>query len=463
MAYEQSMQRILLESPERRSLALAALSWIYHARRPLTISELLQALAINPAARRLSEEDRVSSNLVLDVCAGLVVLDRRSSVARFVHYSIFEYFHQESAHRRWFPSATQDIARVILAYLISENFVCNGFAVNATVESHPFLNYAAHFWGHHVEEGYHEGWDKMACEFLEEQPRAQLVARILDGDSESRLRPRRPAPMYPCSDLSVLLAARAGALETLKMLVRRGHSLACRDASGRTALHWAARGSFHQTLTLILQEVDVDAITPDGLTALHWAAKHGHVQVVVDLIRYGADPGRSAADGRTALHWAASRGHEPVVRVLLADDRVDSSCLSMNAWTALHWAACCGNPLLVVCGLDSREEASKQLFTTAKSPARERLPCVGTGTQGAKGYEETVILLLEAGVSPDFLTKRGRTAMHWAAASGCSSLVQLLRDRGAALSTTDVEGKGPWHFAVENGATSVITLLCPVA
>lgn len=61
MAYEQSMQRILLESLERRSLVLAALSWIYHARRPLTISELLQALAINPAARWLSEEDRVSS------------------------------------------------------------------------------------------------------------------------------------------------------------------------------------------------------------------------------------------------------------------------------------------------------------------------------------------------------------------------------------------------------------------
>jgi Cdc6-like AAA superfamily ATPase len=40
-AYEESMGRIEVESPERKSIAMTALSWIYHTRRLLSINELL--------------------------------------------------------------------------------------------------------------------------------------------------------------------------------------------------------------------------------------------------------------------------------------------------------------------------------------------------------------------------------------------------------------------------------------
>lgn len=42
--------------------------------------------------------------------------------------------------------------------------------------------------------------------------------------------------------------------------------------------------------------------------------------------------------GRTALSWAAERGHESVVRLLLADDRVDADLFDANGHTPIDWA-----------------------------------------------------------------------------------------------------------------------------
>ncbi|KAK0751417.1 hypothetical protein B0T18DRAFT_387548 [Schizothecium vesticola] len=427
MAYEESMLRITQEATERRSLAIAALSWIYHAERPLTVSELLQAFAIDSASPRLSDEDSVPGNLVLDVCGGLVIFDHQRDAACFAHYSVHEYFDQESTHRRWFLSARQDIARATLAFLMLEKSV----------------------------DGYHDpDWlDGIACAFLGDKSRVELVTRILDADGEPGIQLRRPAPMYPSADLGVLLAARVGALEALELLARRGHSLGCQDPSGRTALHWAARGGFHHALRPLLQAVHVDASTSDGRTALHWAAKHGRVDAVMELMRSGADPTLSAVDGRTALHWAASRGHKSIVEVLLSDTRVDAGCWSVNSWTALQWAACSGNPKMAVWGVDPQEEMQRSTLST------QRQLCMGS--EEVKGHEDTVKLLLEAGVSPNLPTKRGITAVHWAAASGHASMLQLLKGRGAVMSAVDVDGKRPWHFAVESGAKAAMTLLSP--
>ncbi|PMD49127.1 ankyrin, partial [Hyaloscypha bicolor E] len=84
-----------------------------------------------------------------------------------------------------------------------------------------------------------------------------------------------------------------------------------------------------------------------GRTPLHWAAKHGHSNVIADLLRSGANPAEQTRNGRSALHWAASRGHQSVVEILFSDDRVDAGCQSQNGWTALHWAACSGNRAVV--------------------------------------------------------------------------------------------------------------------
>jgi hypothetical protein len=57
------MGRIELESPERKTVAMTALSWIYYTKRPLSINELLHVLAVDPSASSLSEENILSVGL----------------------------------------------------------------------------------------------------------------------------------------------------------------------------------------------------------------------------------------------------------------------------------------------------------------------------------------------------------------------------------------------------------------
>lgn len=55
-----------------------------------------------------------------------------------------------------------------------------------------------------------------------------------------------------------------------------------------------------------------------GLTALHYACKHGHLNVIRMLIKYGADENARSSDGRTPLHFAASYGTKELVQEILA-------------------------------------------------------------------------------------------------------------------------------------------------
>jgi ankyrin repeat protein len=453
-AYEGSMQRVSLESRERKSIAMTTLSWIFHSQRPLSVSELLHAHAVDATDSLLKDEAVPSRNVIIDTCAGLVKFDAESDTIRFVHYSVHEYF--KATYQRWFPNARVDITRTCLAYLRLENLACDESAsregVHRLLSLYPFLKYAAQHWGSHAKDGFHRDMNGIALAFLENRPRVVLAAQLLDEVSMSE---NQAAPMFPSANLPVQLSARFGALEVMNLLLERGHEVAGADASGRTALHWAARGGFSDVVKAILRGgADPDAKTTDGRTPLHWAAKHGHPQVVVELIEHGANPAEPTADGRTALHWAASRGHRSVMEILLSDIRVHAACQSRNRWTALHWAACSGNRSVVIYGLDHHSPSSPQ------TSSREHLSMSGGEP---KGHEEVTKLLLDVGVSPQTPNKEGQTALHLAAASGNRKIVQLLLDYGADMGAQDAYGYTPWHFAVDNGAEDAIVAMFPAS
>ena len=54
-----------------------------------------------------------------------------------------------------------------------------------------------------------------------------------------------------------------------------------------------------------------------SLSPLHMAAHYGHKDVVILLLKRGADINKRNAYGRTPLHLAACGGHKGIVRVLL--------------------------------------------------------------------------------------------------------------------------------------------------
>jgi ankyrin repeat protein len=358
-AYESFMQRISLQPRELKSLAMATLSWTFHSRRPLRASELLHALAVDSYDMCYKVDNLPSKSLMIRSCAGLVVLDPENDVVRFSHYSVHEYF--KATSQQWFPHVKFELAKTCLAYLRLEELHIERYLssedLGEDTKSYPFLNYAAHYWGYHVKEGYRIQLDKYIMEILQDSSKATLIARILDNDD---VRSKRKPYMFPCGNISLQLSSRFGTLEIVNLLLQEGHEVSGVDSIGRTALHWAARGGFGQVVNLLLQfGADHDAPTIDGRTPLHWAAKHGHAEVVRELIRHGANPAAQTSDGRTPLHWASSRGHETVSKILLLDANVNAQTMSYNGWTALHWAACSGNRAIVGPLLETRLECFK--------------------------------------------------------------------------------------------------------
>jgi len=466
------MKRIEGGFPERKALALTTLSWIYHAKRTLSVDELLQALALDPSTWQFNHEDVPSRDIIIDACMGLVAIDSENTTARFAHNSVREYFQREANYRRWFPHARQDIAKACFAFLGRETFDCgenpSSDAIAEFQKLYPLLTYAACFWGDHAREGYHQDMNDLALGFLGSKGQLRVAAMVIDAECKGRKYWGTSAPISTSPNLAVQLAARFGALEVLQLLIAQGADLRLPDAVGRTALHWAARGGFLDVVLAVVQRrgVDVDPRCAGDRTPLHWAAKHGHAAVVRALMDHAADPTAESADGRTALHWAASQGHKGLVQLLLDDGRVDAAARSRKGWTALHWAACGGKRAIAVRGVEEHDEEHDEEDgeeDDEKTDAAEPVVVSGGGGDG-HGHEEAAALLLQAGVSPRAQTTDGQMAIHWAAASGQTNLVRVLIESGGAAGLLDVHGIAPWHLALESKAGGdAVALLAPAA
>lgn len=86
--YDQTIERIRGQGKDYSELAMQVLLWISSALRPLSPVELQYAIAIQPGMTELDDEDLDEQDLMVSVCAGLVVLDARTDTLRFVRKSV---------------------------------------------------------------------------------------------------------------------------------------------------------------------------------------------------------------------------------------------------------------------------------------------------------------------------------------------------------------------------------------
>jgi hypothetical protein len=90
------------------------------------------------------------------------------------------------------------------------------------------------------------------------------------------------------------------------------------DTYGYTALHLAAEAGHVPFIRIMLRAgAFVTATTEDGRTPLHLSAQKGHARAAKVLLSAGASVTSADKEGRSALLAAADAGHEDVVEVLL--------------------------------------------------------------------------------------------------------------------------------------------------
>ncbi|EEY64115.1 uncharacterized protein PITG_02643 [Phytophthora infestans T30-4] len=166
------------------------------------------------------------------------------------------------------------------------------------------------------------------------------------------------APAYKYGQ-ELRLACGRGHLDLVREWISRGCNPNAGDATGWSALHYAADYGQLDVLNLLvemntsqpenggngsstLKTLEIDSRDGHGWTPLMCASANGHIEVIQRLLELGASVSLTSAEHRSALHWAASRGMATAVSVLIAAG-TDVNQVDRCGWTPLHCAMLHGN------------------------------------------------------------------------------------------------------------------------
>lgn len=319
---------------------------------------------------------------------------------------------------------------------------------------------------------------------------------------------------------ALMLAAQAGHLDVVRLLLQAAPDLETANHDGETAIVLANRNGHQEVVdALAAAGASVTALGPSNLlaavrngdedkvaellvsgvradvteedprhgtrTALHLAAEAGHHQIVGALLQAGAQPNTPVVDGnppfdRTALHLAAANGHHEAAGVLLAHGAaVDAQT---RAWdgpgeTPLSMAAEAGHAAVIAVLAEAGAELtgpadSARPLTTAAGAGHgaavrqliQRGAPVAAGRQEALveaangGHLDVVNALLEAGADSNQFPPDNWSALTAAVANNHQEVASRLIAAGADPDGGQ-GGLGPLDQAIMNGNLELVQLL----
>ncbi|MCJ1255632.1 hypothetical protein MMC24_003449 [Lignoscripta atroalba] len=359
-----------------QELQLTILQWVTHSERPLRLLELASIIDFQQTAKGKSQDTK---SIVRAGCGPLLEILEDETVC-VIHHSFTEFLIDAGRHRHsseknsicQFPSLDfttthRAIAFTCINYLTSSWLddweirpmrpAAKSFTHKHTSQTirlkHPFLEYAATNWHHHVSK-----YDKADKDLFS----------VLDGfmTKESKafsswLDLTRPNKQFH-KLLPIHVAAYKGLNHYMVHLMQLGQDIESLDHNSRTPIfHAAIIGHDKVATTLLKHGAKNDLDDCCGLKPLHHAARANHFAVVKLLLESGVDPfapktkdtdrwrGPAGIIGETAVEYACQFGHLETVREFMAHLQPD------GLDTALYWAARFGKTEVVSVLLESPE------------------------------------------------------------------------------------------------------------
>ncbi|KAI1174763.1 hypothetical protein F4777DRAFT_589005 [Nemania sp. FL0916] len=296
-AYDGTMMRINSQLPGSKDLATKVLSWLSYARRRLTLSELVVALTVSAGDKELNAKKAPAIEDILTVCAGLAAREADGSV-QFVHYTTQEYFLE-----------TRNTCLAYLSFDVFETGYCdNSYQFFQRRESYPFYDYAAKFWGYHINPSESSNVAVTSCQAL---PLFKADPSWMEDDETG----------FPYKATGLHLAVIFQLEKSIHYLLdESGYNADPFDGHNATPLSYAARLG-HVGITKVLLEKGADPNTKDHgeWTPLLYSAFKGHDIIVDHLLQMGASTEALDKFGRRPLHYAVDGDHGNVVKQLFAN------------------------------------------------------------------------------------------------------------------------------------------------
>ncbi|GAP92637.1 hypothetical protein SAMD00023353_5900170 [Rosellinia necatrix] len=309
--YNNAVQRIESQHPSNREWAMRTIQWICFAMRPLTSTELTHALAIDEDDTELSEDNIVSTDLLVEYCGGLVVIEPETKIVRFVHFTTQEYFEGEK-NTPMFAGTDGSIAFTCITFLaFHDRFLDDSAtlpAIKYVQEETPFLEYAATYFGKH----YHKMLSHPDTDTALRQDILDAMCRFFQSIVKVHraavsalytiLRTWQvwPGAHHPVGNLNVSaidIGAFYGVITpndpdaggvpentplTVQWFTRHTGKLAGEDRqSFGNALHWAALGNSVDSINTLLQSSSLNLDTQEINT---WAVQPAHVSAVFSSV-----------------------------------------------------------------------------------------------------------------------------------------------------------------------------------
>jgi ankyrin repeat protein len=253
---------------------------------------------------------------------------------------------------------------------------------------------------------------------------------------------------------ALIFAAYAGAAEAARLLLAAGANVNDTAADGNSALVIATFAGFPEVARALIDAgADVNAAGA-GYSALHAAALRGDVATVDALLARGANPNVQLTKGspvrRFGSQWALPTPFTGGTPLLVAAVYVEVEIIkALLAAGADHTIALRDGttPLLAAAGVAVQKEARPADLV--------RWNVVDNDTPAIPRSEPDVLeatkLLLDAGADVRHANEAGFTALHGAAGSAMTSVIQLLADRGAVLDAKNKAGQTPLALTVPRG------------
>lgn len=469
--YQLALQNIPYQE---RDFVRRALVWLIAAKRPLGLSELEEALAIE---HDLHKPPGVGALTDRNWACGSLIITARDNTVRFRHSSVRRYLLSAADGTDiWgisMPEAHTFLARTCFMLMTPEKDKDSPSLLRPQEvdRTSSVKNYASTNWSFHY--GLAESHSKTLVGALHRSLTITLhneceeislpgVARLYQIETTIL----RIAAHYGFVSLArvslemgvnqngscvsceapLALAAAAGHSKVVSLLIQRGASTAASTSSrGETALHLAAANGSQETVKLLLKG-DAKADSSAGYlsrTPLHAAACSGNLDITKMLMDFNVDLNMMIPrSGETPLHLAASRGHLQTVKWLV--EGLGASDEEMQFYESM---------------VRQRYYQAWTEDLLAESPSTRRLSCGTEAEYFAREGMSELQSLCGRYADINMRTREGRTALHLAVSNGHVPTARFLLRTGADVNLVDNNRYTALRLAAENGHLKAVKLL----